>query len=128
MLRILLADDDETTLDFLRAALEAPGVEIREATSGAELLDLLAHAGRFDVVVTDVVMSWMNGTSVLASARAAGLQTPAIVLTGSRDPRLPDEVERLGHARLLHKPVGIDQIAGAVEELVGRSARGLPAA
>jgi hypothetical protein len=49
-------------------------------------------------------------------------------LTGSRDPRLPDEVERLGHARLLHKPVGIDQIAGAVEELVGRSARGLPAA
>jgi CheY-like chemotaxis protein len=116
--RILLADDDLPTLEALRVALSVEDVELREATNGAELVSLLQHDGPFDLVVTDVAMSWMSGMQVLAAVRAAGLAVPALVITALSDPFLGEQVKRLGRARLLRKPFGLDEILGAVEELL----------
>jgi DNA-binding NtrC family response regulator len=113
-----VADDDPSTLEVLRAALRDPRIELCEATSGAELLELLAEEGPFDLVVTDVSMSWMSGLQVLLSARNAGIRTPAIVITGLSDPDLAAQVSRLGRARILKKPVGLFELLGCVGELL----------
>lgn len=116
--RLLLADDDPSTLEFLRLALSARDVEIREATSGAELVSLLASDGPYDLVVTDVSMSWMSGLQAIAAVRTAGLSTPALVVTGLSDPSLAERVSRLGRVGLLHKPVGVEELLGAIDALL----------
>jgi CheY-like chemotaxis protein len=117
--RIAIADDDPDSVELLRLALQNPKTEIREATNGAELVQLLGEDGSFDLIVTDIHMPWMEGLQVLRAARAAKVNTPVLVITGLARPELQTKVDRLGNARLLHKPFGIAELREAVVELIG---------
>lgn len=116
--RIAIADDDPESLDLLRSALWSPTNAIEEATSGAELVELLAERGPFDLVITDVSMPWMEGLQVLQSARAANVRTPVIVVSGLSRSDLEGQISRLGNARLLRKPFAIADLRRAVSELL----------
>jgi CheY-like chemotaxis protein len=54
-LPVLVVDDEEVLLSFLKTALERSGVKVCGAASGAEALDLLEH-GEFACVVSDLRM------------------------------------------------------------------------
>jgi CheY-like chemotaxis protein len=116
--RIVIADDDPDSVDLLRLALGGPQIEICEAANGADLVDLLSESGPFDLIVTDVLMPWMEGLQVLYSARAAEIHTPALVITGLTRPDLQAKVDSLGNAKLLRKPFGIPELRAAVADLV----------
>lgn len=119
--RIAIADDDPDSLELLRLALAGPTTEIREATNGAELVQLLGDDGPFDLVVTDVHMPWMEGIQVLRAVRSAQLNTPVLVITGLARAGLQEKVDRLGNARLLHKPFGIAELRQAVAALLAKT-------
>jgi CheY-like chemotaxis protein len=116
--RIVIADDDPDSLDLLRLALGNPQIEICEASNGADLVDLLADSGPFDLIVTDVLMPWMEGLQVLHSARAAEIRTPVLVITGLTRPDLQAKIDGLGNAKLLRKPFGIPELRTAVADLM----------
>ncbi|MGA7741074.1 MAG: response regulator [Polyangia bacterium] len=116
--RIVIADDDPDSLELLRLALGNPLIEICEATNGAELVQLLADDGPFDLVITDIHMPWMEGLQVLHSARAAEVKAPVLVITGLPGTDLQAKVDRLGNAKLLRKPFGIPELRAAVAELM----------
>jgi DNA-binding response OmpR family regulator len=120
VLRIAIADDDPDSLELLRLALESPMTEIYEATNGVELVRLLVENNPFDLVVTDVLMPWMEGLQVLRSARGAEVMTPVLVLSGLTRPDLQATVDRLGNAALLHKPFGIPDLRAAISDLMSR--------
>ena len=120
--RIVIADDDPDSLELLRLALVGPQIEICEAANGADLVDLLAESGPFDLIITDVLMPWMEGLQVLHSARAAEIRTPVLVITGLTRPDLQAKVDRLGNAKLLRKPFGIPELRAAVADLVAGQA------
>jgi DNA-binding response OmpR family regulator len=116
--RIAIADDDPDSLALLRLALGSPVTEIREATNGVELVQLLLENDPFDLVVTDVLMPWIEGLAILRSARGADLTMPVLLITGLTRPDLEAAVDHLGNARLLHKPFGICELRAAVHELM----------
>ena len=120
--RIVIADDDQDTLDLLHRALRSATTEIVEAASGAELIQRLAEDGPFDLIVTDIQMPWMHGLDVLRSARAADVTTPTLVVTGASRAEHQATVARLGNARLLRKPFGIAALREAVAALLGHGA------
>jgi two-component system, cell cycle response regulator CtrA len=120
VLRVAIADDDPDSLELLRLALENPMTEIHEATNGVELVQLLIENAPFDLVVTDVLMPWMEGLQVLRSARAAEVMTPVLVISGLTRPDLQTTIERLGNAALLHKPFGIPDLRAAISALMSR--------
>ena len=116
---VLVADDDPLLLDAVAEALTTMGADVRRATSGAELIDQLAHAGPFDLVVTDVGMPWMSGLQAIRSTRAAGLATSVIVMTGLTDERIPAQVQALGKdAVLLRKPFELTELEAAASMLL----------
>ena len=116
---VLVADDDPLLLDAVAEALTTMGADVRRATSGAELIDRLAHAGPFDLVVTDVGMPWMSGLQAIRSTRAAGLATSVIVMTGLTDKRIPAQVQALGKdALLLRKPFELTELEAAASMLL----------
>jgi DNA-binding response OmpR family regulator len=118
LLRIAIADDDPDSLELLRLALGSPVTKIYEATNGVELVQLLAKSDPFDLVVTDVLMPWMEGLQVVRSARAAEDMTPVLVISGLTRPDLQARVDGLGNAKLLHKPFGITELRAAISALI----------
>jgi two-component system response regulator QseB len=122
---VLVADDDPQLLDAVAEALTTMGADVSRATSGAELIDQVANAGPFDLVVTDVGMPWMNGLQAIRSTRAAGLATSVIIMTALADAQLPAQVEALGkHAVLLHKPFELAELEAAASTLLAAKTTG----
>jgi CheY-like chemotaxis protein len=119
--RVAIADDDPESLELLAHTLASPTTEISRASSGAELVVLLAERGPFDLIVTDVNMPWMEGVAVIRSARASHIRTPVLIITGVARPDLESTVSRLGNARLLRKPVALAELRQAVAELLATS-------
>jgi CheY-like chemotaxis protein len=117
--RVLVADDDPQLLDAVCDALIGRNAHVVRATSGADLIEQLATAGPFDLVITDVSMPWMSGLQAMRSTRAAGLATSVIVMTALTDPRIPAQVKSLGaNAVLLRKPFELDDLETAAAKLL----------
>jgi CheY-like chemotaxis protein len=115
--RILVAEDDEELLETLVSMLSGRGSQVTPAINGVELMEHLADDDPFDLIITDVSMPWTSGLQVMASTRYAGmLDVPVIVITASRAPELPAQVERLGgRTTLLHKPFDLEALQTAVD-------------
>ena len=117
--KVAIADDDPETLDLLGDILRSSTTQVYKAASGSELVMLIAQHGPFDLIVTDVDMPWMDGIAAIQSARGSEVQAPVLVISGISRPDLADEVDRLGNARLLRKPICVSDLRKAVSELLG---------
>ena len=94
MSRVLVVDDSETVVNFLRMVLESEKYEVDTASDGNEGL-AKAHQSLPDLIITDSIMPGMDGFSLLHALRAdpATEAVPVIMLT-SGDPHDPDHIVR----------------------------------
>ena len=94
MSRVLIVDDSETIVNFLRMILENEKYEVDTACDGTEGL-AKAHQSLPDVIITDSIMPGMDGFALLHALRAdpATEAVPVIMLT-SGDPHDPDHIVR----------------------------------
>jgi CheY-like chemotaxis protein len=92
--RILVVDDSETVLTFLRAVLESEQYEVDVASDGNDALARV-HQSLPDLVVTDSIMPNMDGFGLLRALRndPATEAVPVIMLT-SGSPDDPDHIAR----------------------------------
>lgn len=79
-MKILLAEDNETTANHLRNGFVQSGFVVDLVDDGA---DVLYHATNcdYDLIVLDIMLPQQDGWSVLARLRNAGNQTPVLVAT-----------------------------------------------
>ncbi len=84
--RILVVDDNEMNLFVVKNLLKKTMVQITEAQSGKQCLELIREQ-KFDVVLLDHMMPEMDGIETLKRAKAMTdskcLETPFIVLTAN---------------------------------------------
>jgi two-component system, cell cycle response regulator CpdR len=119
MARILLADDDASTLDLVARALRSDGHTVVTAHDGQDALDKARDGAAFDVLVTDVQMPIIDGISLTQQMRAAQPGLRAILMSG-----LQSEITRADSStaatrsgtatRFLLKPFTLEQIRSAV--------------
>ncbi|MEW5929760.1 MAG: PAS domain-containing protein [Gemmatimonadota bacterium] len=116
-LRILVVDDDEVDRMAVRRALRASGTdaEVAEAEDVDSALAALRD-GAWDCVLLDFQLPGGDGRRVLREARAAGIATPMVMLTGQADTRTAVELMKAGAADYLDK-------AGLTPERLERSVR-----
>jgi DNA-binding response OmpR family regulator len=79
MSRILLADDDVELSEMLTQYLAAEGFTV-EAVNDGETALAKAQAGKYDLVILDVMMPRLNGLDVLRTLRTKSL-IPVLMLT-----------------------------------------------
>jgi len=117
--RVLVADDDPQLLDAVTDAFTRLDAAVVRASSGADLIEQLATAGPFDLVVTDISMPWMSGLQAIRSTRAAGLPTSVIFMTALSYPRIAAQVKALGsNIVLLRKPFELSELASSASMLL----------
>jgi DNA-binding response OmpR family regulator len=81
MTRILIIDDDRSTLLLYEMMLREEGFEVATAASGPEGLQLM-KSERPDLVVLDVSMPGMDGLEVLARILAIDRKVPIVLNSG----------------------------------------------
>lgn len=119
-MRILIAEDDPTSLNFLASGLAESGYHVDATADGQQALDLLAQRS-YDLIVLDVMMPRVNGWQVLESLRAQQIQTPVLFLT-ARD-TVEDRVKGLdlGADDYLVKPYAWSELLARVKTLLRRA-------
>ncbi len=109
---VLLVDDDEAVRVVAATMLRDIGYAVREADSGAGALAQLEGDDSIDVLMTDLVMSEMNGSQLATAARERLPHLPVIFVSGYADPL--DEAWTLQHP-LVRKPFGAADLHRVVE-------------
>jgi two-component system, NtrC family, nitrogen regulation response regulator NtrX len=114
MIRVLIVDDDQTTLASLSRAFRLAGYEAVVCDNAARAISLVRQE-RFDVVLSDVVMPGKDGLSMLADLRDVGVTLPVIMISGQATVDMAVRATRLGAADFLEKPISSDKLLLTVE-------------
>jgi PAS domain S-box-containing protein len=116
-LRILLVDDDASTLEMLTAVLNRGGAQVRGCTSAAPALTLFQD-WKPDILLSDIAMPDKNGYWLIARMRelekAGGQRIPAVALTAYA--RVEDRARVLtaGFDMFVPKPVYLPELLAAL--------------
>jgi DNA-binding response OmpR family regulator len=113
--RILIAEDDFNTRETLTKLAENAGYEVLAVADGAEML-AIADIGKFDVVITDLMMPDLNGVSANEIMRLKGDKTPIIAVTGLS----PQDIEHVkgNFAGIFYKPINASALFGYIGTLL----------
>ena len=106
MAEVLIVDDSELARRFAVEHARSDGHHVVEAASGAEALACFAP-DRFDVVLLDVVMPWLDGFETCRRIRAipGGADLPIIFMTAVDDPSAIAGAASAGGDDVLVKPL-----------------------
>ncbi len=104
MNRILFVDDDDDQCLIMRRLFAEIGCDARITRSVREALAMLASEV-FDVVITDLMMSEMNGVDFCERVIGIKPDTPVIVVTGKGTLAAAIDALRIGAFDFLTKPV-----------------------
>ena len=120
-MRILLAEDDSDTRQFVERGLGELGHNVISAANGEDALHF-ALTETVDVIILDRMMPVLDGLSILKRLRAGGIAAPVLMLTALG--RIEDRVDGLeaGADDYLVKPFAFSELAARIQALGRRSA------
>ena len=117
--RILVVDDDEQVLRWMRSTLASNGYDVATTTSAREALAMV-EANRPDLLILDLNMPKPDGFEVLKSQRALFPGLRIIVISGHMHSALLEAASILGATATLSKPIDADELLRAVRDIVGK--------
>lgn len=117
--RVLVVDDQAAVRESLERAMRLEGYAVGAAVDGREALHLLAEQ-RYDLILLDVAMPYVDGLEVCRRLRAAGDHSPVLMLT-ARD-AVNDRVAGLdaGADDYLVKPFALAELRARARALLRR--------
>jgi len=118
MTRVLIADDSETILLLLRTRLEMEGYEVLTAADGVEVIEVMRAANPApDILLLDAMMPRKSGIDALRELRAAGVQTPVLIVSAHQDEMDAGAPTESGVSGYITKPIDFDRLFASIAEL-----------
>jgi two-component system, OmpR family, response regulator len=120
-MNVLLVEDDERIIEFVRRGLEAEGYNVDVARNGRDALPR-AQSPSCQLIILDLLLPDIDGRDVCRQLRAASLGTPILMLTALDT--LEDKVRglRIGADDYLAKPFAFEELVARVQALARRGA------
>ena len=105
---VLVVDDEASVRTFVRAALEQIGLDVCEASNGAEALQQF-EACRPDIIVLDIMMPVMDGYVACSRLRGSlrGNRVPILMMTGLDDAEAIAGAYEHGATDFITKPLNL---------------------
>jgi two-component system, OmpR family, response regulator len=120
--KILIVEDDAATAGYLAKGLAEAGYAVETCQDGRDGL-FLASEGIFDLIIADRMLPGLDGIAMLGAIKAAGVRTPAIILSALAT--VDDRVDGLkaGADDYLCKPFSFAELSARIEALLRREDR-----
>ena len=118
MATILLVDDESSVLQTVRMLLTSEKHEVIPVTEGAKALELINSDMEFDILITDLRMTPVDGMEILKATHLKRPNMPVIVISAYCSSDTVSRALALGCATYIKKPFRIDEVLTAVREAV----------
>ncbi len=116
---ILIVDDEPSILKLLNFILSST-YELVIKTSGIEAIAWLEEGNDPDLIISDLMMPYFDGSSLIRNLKISGFyrNTPVILLSGADD--LSEKVEAMTFRvdRYLQKPFNPTALKSSISELL----------
>jgi DNA-binding response OmpR family regulator len=113
MTRVLVIDDEPRIVSFVQRALTADGIETEGVTDGARGLAMTLTGG-YQLVLLDLLMPAMDGSSVLAQVMEHCPDQPVVILSALTDVDTRVRCFALGAADYIAKPFALTELLARV--------------
>ena len=120
--RVLLIDDDQSNLDFMRKLLQIEGHDLVWAADGKQGLEVVPQF-RPDLVICDVIMPHLGGYAVLETMRAdqQSSRVPIILFSAAMNEEARAMGLRRGADEVLAKPFDLELLRGAIRRCLTKA-------
>lgn len=118
--RILIADDDPDIIDLLESYFKRAGFIVTAKINGKDALQA-AEAEKFDLVLLDVMMPYIDGYHVASEISSRmGSEAPKIIIMTSRDVSSEKGIALLSGAMdVVQKPFTLDELDAKIKAALG---------
>jgi DNA-binding NtrC family response regulator len=116
---ILLVDDEKTVRGFVRAALQAKGYRVFEASDVEEAIHIAdLFADKIELLLTDVVLQKKDGQQLANEVNLLRPETRVLLMSGYH----VDTLVRLGRIKagvnFLQKPFSVNALISKVQAVI----------
>ncbi|MBW2545264.1 MAG: sigma-54-dependent Fis family transcriptional regulator [Deltaproteobacteria bacterium] len=123
MAKILVVDDDQGMRDYLEIMLSREGYDVNTSPGGKEAL-ALCRKRKFDLVITDLKMSGMDGIGLLKSLKEISPEVMIILITGYASGETALAAMKGGAYDYLEKNFEPDDLKNLVKEALSKKGVG----
>ncbi len=120
-LKVLVAEDTRAIQHVLKRLLEKRVDDLEIVGNGQEAVDTVRQAESsghpFHVVLMDIQMPEMDGTTATKELRGAGIQIPIVALTAGAMKKERDACMAAGCTHFLPKPVNVEDLLNTLREV-----------
>ena len=122
MKQVLVVEDDPNIVDLLEIHLRDLNFNLEKSYEGQDGLRK-ALAGKFDLLILDIMLPGLDGLEICRQVRSAGSNTPILMLTAKSE-----EIDKvlgleLGADDYLTKPFSVREFIARVKALIRRAQR-----
>ncbi|MBS9525088.1 response regulator [Litoribacter alkaliphilus] len=120
--KALVVDDNDNNRTIIHEMLRLKGIDIEEASSGYEALQMMGTRNDFDVILMDYHMPYMDGLETIRKIRSnfgtqADEQPIILLYSSSDDERVIRECEELHVTQRLVKPIKMHDLYNSLAKL-----------
>jgi DNA-binding response OmpR family regulator len=125
--KVIIVDDDRDTREMLTMALDLEGFEVSQAANGLRLISAM-HVDRPDVILLDVMMSWIDGFELCRAIKKNETFADIPVVFISARKSMEDEAagREAGAVDYFAKPLDVDRLIARIREILGARALAAP--
>lgn len=114
-MRLLIVDDDPHIRKLLKLYLRNTGIELHEAATGEEAIQLFAQH-EFDVVLLDLILPYYGGFRLCQKFKAhAGKKPYVIIITGDDSAESRSTAKDCGADDFVGKPFSPEDVIARVQ-------------
>jgi two-component system, cell cycle response regulator DivK len=112
---ILVVEDDEISLEFLKELLEPYNVKILIAYNGKEAIDICQVESKINLVLMDVQLPVLNGKEAMKEIKKINPVLPIIAQTAFAMSGDKEKYLREGFDNYISKPINVQELLKIIE-------------
>lgn len=119
-MQILVVDDSQHAIDYLKIILERKKFDVVSANDGFDAYKIFKSEDP-DIIITDIFMPGKEGLELISEMIEDKPEAKIIAISGYRDNRGTNYLEiarEFGAQKVMEKPIKSDELLGAIEELI----------
>ena len=115
--KILIVDDDNSNIKLIGKILDKHNILYDSSTLGKEALDRIRKGDKYDLILLDEDMPYMNGISVMNKlSKIKGFDTKVILLTRNNSIKYDEVYKDSGFSDYIIKPIDKDDLMNKINK------------